>query len=677
MKNFRPLLLLIASWLLLVPDLLAQNYDYIQVGGTTRSMITYAPSGLGQNRPLMINMHGYNQDAPYQQAQAKWESIANSEKFVVVYPNGLNKAWDISGSRDIDFILAIIDNMSSRFGIDRNRVYLSGFSMGGMMTYHAANRIADKIAAFAPVSGYPIGGASANSSRPVPIIHTHGTSDDVVSYSGVQGTLNAWKTRNGCPNNGQVIDPYPSNKPNSVASKTTWGTCSENTKIVLITLEGKGHWWSMDTNTGVSTSQEIWDFVKNYSLDGNDGGGDGGDGSTNVWLEAECGEVGSLIQKQTGNSSSNNGYVSVAQGNNSLSSAPDANGRITYSFNVAESGAYTLWGRVTAPSPDDDSFWVQVDGGSWLNWNGIAPGSNSWTWDDVSSYNLSSGNHTLTIGYREDGALLDKLYITNTGQTPNGAGSGATNCGGSSPGLVNNGIYEIEFQTNSGKVLDLRNGQDANGGVLRPWDRNGESAQQWIAIDAGNGNWRFASRASASGRVIDLANGSTNTGTSIRLWENLTNSAQAWKVEAVGNGYYKITSSLNSSRSWDVGNCVMDGSAPLQLWDYYGTSCQLFKFNYISSSNAREASTLAEVPEDTHQLVMYPNPSKDGVLKLSFDYPETGQYNVTIFNSDGQKVMEKDIAGGKGEINTNLTKGIYILRVDGPDYSASQKLIVE
>ncbi|MBK8808750.1 MAG: hypothetical protein IPO21_19775 [Bacteroidales bacterium] len=130
----------------------------IQVGSSTREIRVYSPSNLGQNRPLLISMHGMNQDAPYQQNMAKWELVADTAKFVVVYPTGLNKSWSLSGTTDTDFILAIIEAMYTKYGIDKTRVYLSGFSMGGMMTYYAATRIADKIAAFAPVSGYLMAG---------------------------------------------------------------------------------------------------------------------------------------------------------------------------------------------------------------------------------------------------------------------------------------------------------------------------------------------------------------------------------------------------------------------------------------------------------------------------------------------------------------------------------------
>ena len=134
----------------------ANAQESIKVGDTTRNMITYAPEGLPYNRPLVISLHGLNQDADYQKGQANWEAVADTAKFVVVYPNGVNKAWDISGDTDIKFLETIIDTMYNRYHIDRNRVYLSGFSMGGMMTYHAMARMSDKIAAFGPVSGIPV-----------------------------------------------------------------------------------------------------------------------------------------------------------------------------------------------------------------------------------------------------------------------------------------------------------------------------------------------------------------------------------------------------------------------------------------------------------------------------------------------------------------------------------------
>ena len=249
----------------LFPFTTKAQIEPIQVGTTTRNMLVYAPPLIEKNRPLLLSLHGLNQDINYQRNQTQWETIAQANNFVVVYPAGINNSWDLYGTSDTEFILTIINEMSKRYGIDRKRVYLSGFSMGGMMTYHAANLIADKIAAFAPVSGYLMDGPNTNSSRPIPIIHTHGTSDPVVPYSGVKTCLDAWIARNGCPSTAQVTNPYPVGKTASNGTKYYWGTVKDKVQIVLLSLEGVGHWHSIDPN-GVNTSQEIWDFCKNYSL---------------------------------------------------------------------------------------------------------------------------------------------------------------------------------------------------------------------------------------------------------------------------------------------------------------------------------------------------------------------------------------------------------------------------
>jgi poly(3-hydroxybutyrate) depolymerase len=143
--------------------------ETINVNNTNRSYIVYAPKDLGAQRPLLISCHGMNQDANYQKGMLQIESVADTAKFLTVFPEGINKGWDISGDRDLKFMEALIDEMAEKYDIDRNRVYISGFSMGGMFTYHCMNRMADKFAAFAPISGYPMGGGILQVRAPYPL----------------------------------------------------------------------------------------------------------------------------------------------------------------------------------------------------------------------------------------------------------------------------------------------------------------------------------------------------------------------------------------------------------------------------------------------------------------------------------------------------------------------------
>ncbi len=245
--------------------------EKLKVNGADREMIVYAPKNLPAQSPLVIACHGMNQDAPYLQNGAHWEYVADTAKFVVVYPNGIgdadgsNRGWDISGNRDINFVLAIIDEMYKRYGINKNRVYVTGFSMGGMFTYHCANKIADKIAAFAPVSGYPMGGPSPSASRPVPILHTHGTSDDVCVYNNAPTHVKAWAKFDGCDATPETIKPYPANKPNSPAKMEIYRHGKQGVEVALLTLADKGHWWSCDESQA-HTTREVWNFCKRYSL---------------------------------------------------------------------------------------------------------------------------------------------------------------------------------------------------------------------------------------------------------------------------------------------------------------------------------------------------------------------------------------------------------------------------
>ena len=151
--------------------------------------------------------------------------------------------------------------------------------------------------------------------------------------------------------------------------------------------------------------------------------------SSGIWLEAECGNIGGLWNIEGDENASNEQYVTIQSGNNSTDSAPASeSGHLTFTFDIVEDGEYSLFARVICPGPNEDSFWVRMDNGSFDSWNSIAS-SATWTWAAFpSSFNLDTGSHTLTIAYREDGTKLDKLWITNTVAEITGKGPGAVNC---------------------------------------------------------------------------------------------------------------------------------------------------------------------------------------------------------------------------------------------------------
>ena len=253
----------ILSLLLMIGGLLPIAADNITVNGTSRSYNVIVPKNLGENRPLLIFCHGYNQDAGWMQNNefkndnVSMEAVCDTAKFVCVFPNGIDRSWDTGGDRDINFIKAIIEKMVTQHKIDRNRIYLGGFSMGGMLTYNAINKMSDIIAAFVSCSGPSVITPKAGL-RPIPLLHIQGTDDN---WGGVQPALNPWIKHNGCSTTDKVISNY--NGFNG-AKLHIWGPGNDGVEVRLLELTGKGHWICKEPQ--VYTGKEIWNFCKKYSL---------------------------------------------------------------------------------------------------------------------------------------------------------------------------------------------------------------------------------------------------------------------------------------------------------------------------------------------------------------------------------------------------------------------------
>jgi poly(3-hydroxybutyrate) depolymerase len=631
---------------LLIPIGSIAQLEYIQVGSTTRNMIVEAPSGIEQNRPLIINMHGMNQDAAYQKSMANWGPIAAAERFVVVYPNGVNKSWDLYGTSDTDFILAIIDEMYSRYSIDRDRVYLSGFSMGGMMTYYAATKIADKIAAFAPVSGYLMGGPNTNSSRPIPIIHTHGTADDVVPFSGVQTCLDAWITRNGCPSTAQVTDPYPSSNPNSTAKKSYWGPGDDGVEIVLMTLEGKGHWWSMDAANSISTSQEIWDFCKNFSLSGENG---------NIIQENKtgfCGVDGTVDNNNSGYTGSGFANTDNAIGNG-----------IDWKVYFTSSGTQTFTFRYAGT---DDRPANLIVNGSIVESNFNFQSTGSWTiWN------------TVTINANTDSGIADvRLEATGSNGLPNIdymeiAGGSAAACG------FSEGTFNI-INRNSGQYLDCYNSGTTDGTNVVQWPGTGSSNQQWEITAVGDNYYRI-SPVHAPSEALDVTDYSSSDGANVQLWGYWGGECQQWRFIDVGDGYYQIEA-RHSGQLLEVVSASTDNGANVQQWPANGHICQHWSLQQLKSASGSIDLERKAKPASSTEIQVYPNPT-DGNFTIQIPQEkeeEEEEVEISIFDLQGKSVYTNSLKYQTGiTISTTLTKGLYILKVSYGNSKYMYKLKVE
>ncbi|MBR6035826.1 MAG: hypothetical protein IKP41_02560 [Bacteroidaceae bacterium] len=236
----------------------------ITVNGQKRNMVVFTPNTTQQNMPLMIVTHGMNQDPEYQYDSDKFYNLIDNEKFIVTYLRSDGNTWDIWGTKDQDFVLQTIDEMHDKYGINKSRVYWSGFSMGSMLMYHCMANVQDKIAAFAPTSGIQQGGQPWNEcKKPVNLIHCHAYADSTFKYKpyDIHGYVEKMATvLNG--NTEYTITPNYKTYTNSWYSgdKEVWSGGPNGGCVELFSYNNGGH-WPMDGN-----SQEIWNFCKQYSL---------------------------------------------------------------------------------------------------------------------------------------------------------------------------------------------------------------------------------------------------------------------------------------------------------------------------------------------------------------------------------------------------------------------------
>jgi poly(3-hydroxybutyrate) depolymerase len=240
--------------------------DSILVDGKYRIFVVHAPTGLPAHPPLVLVIHGYKMSGSLMESYSQFDKVADREKFVAVYPEAIDKNWDMSGGTDVPFLLALVDTIVNRYSIDRNRIYSCGFSQGGFMSHLLGATHADIFAAIGPVSG-GLGSRNIKPARPLPVMHIHGADDTLADYSSIVSTIKTWVEKDGCPQTPVTTKPYPPTKADSKVVKDYYGPCNQNSEVILLTLGGVGHAWATGgSKYDISAPEELWAFFKNHSL---------------------------------------------------------------------------------------------------------------------------------------------------------------------------------------------------------------------------------------------------------------------------------------------------------------------------------------------------------------------------------------------------------------------------
>ena len=252
--------------------------------GLQRQYLIYLPSSYQENTsyPLVINFHGFGGQINEYASYADMRSLADSENFILVYPQGANlngsPHWNAallggdnkSDIDDLGFIESLILKLSSQNLIDLDRLYMVGYSNGGMMSYAMACHKSNLVAAIASVSGTMLYISNCEPSRSMPLLNIHGTEDPTLPYNGnnyynsVDDALNFWNTNNNS-------DPSPNTRilNTNLNNIQFFGfSNSDNISVDHYKIINGGHVWFDININGKNTSELVWEFFSKYDING-------------------------------------------------------------------------------------------------------------------------------------------------------------------------------------------------------------------------------------------------------------------------------------------------------------------------------------------------------------------------------------------------------------------------
>ena len=284
--------------------LIAQENHSIVFDGINREYLVYIPEIYDSSKeyPVLFNFHGGSGYANDFINTNDMRPVADTAGFIAVYPQGAID-YDGGGSTswihkaptdhdDIFFVEAIIDALSLEYSIDQSRIYACGYSEGAIFSYELGCRLNDKIAAFAAVSGsmltdsYRTGtGSSGFGWEPCSPVHPtammlipgtqdfnyHSIYDGLETYyMSVNDITNYWANYNNTDAN-PVVTNLANSAPNdgSTVEQNLWLNGDNCVSVKELKVINGGHDWPGSSgNMDINASEEIWNFVSQFALEG-------------------------------------------------------------------------------------------------------------------------------------------------------------------------------------------------------------------------------------------------------------------------------------------------------------------------------------------------------------------------------------------------------------------------
>jgi len=260
----------------------------LEIDGERRTYLLRSPVRTDEAAPLplLLVVHGAGGNAKRAEDATGLTALSDANGFIVAYPNGTQAmntpgelAWNAGAccgkpvTDDIDdvaFITAAIDDIEKQHPVDRSRIFIAGFSNGGMLAYRLACEKPGLFAGVAVVAGAlnvsDCSGAAATS-----MLLIHGTGDLTVPHSG--GATNArtaarfgqwenaslgesiahWAAVDGC-------DDAPSIAKSGAITRASYTECSTEARIEVVTISGGGHVWPTARKGGIDASALVTEY---------------------------------------------------------------------------------------------------------------------------------------------------------------------------------------------------------------------------------------------------------------------------------------------------------------------------------------------------------------------------------------------------------------------------------
>jgi polyhydroxybutyrate depolymerase len=214
--------------------------------GQMRRFIVHVPEGhdAGAPAPLLVNMHGLLSNPEDQMQWSQMNESADPRGWIGVYPAGIANSWNAgtccgdasaSGVDDVGFLRAMVADVSGAVCIDPKRIYATGMSNGGHMSFRLACEAADLFAAVGPVAG-AMRVTECAPVRPVPVLAFHGVQDLIVPYVDDVASIDGWVATNAC-------DAEFAQEDFEGGNCRTWSGCDADVGVGLCSLDPMGHCW--------------------------------------------------------------------------------------------------------------------------------------------------------------------------------------------------------------------------------------------------------------------------------------------------------------------------------------------------------------------------------------------------------------------------------------------------